>query len=95
MNNLRTYDQAHIPVCRFQPGTYICMHAGGLIRRSQTCGSMAAQLMRNRPPLLFFTGTSAPCMSLFKPVSFDPDIDFSVLNKDEKTVAGSLWQNTE
>ena len=94
MNNLRThYDQGASPSAGSNRD--ICMHAGGLIRRSQTCGSMAAQLMKNRPPLLFFTGTSAPCMSLFKPVSFDPDIDFSVLNKDEKTVAGSLWQNHE
>jgi dipeptidase len=94
MNNLRThYDQGASPAT----GTNrdICMHAGGFIRRSQTCGSMAAQLKSDGRARLFFTGTSAPCMSLFKPVSFDYDIDFIVLNKDEKTVAGSLWQNHE
>jgi hypothetical protein len=43
----------------------------------------------------FFTGTSAPCLSIFKPVSFDMDINFIVLNSDEKTVDGSVWKNHE
>jgi dipeptidase len=93
MNNLRThYDQTASPAT----GTNrdICMHAGGFIRRSQTCGSMVSRLCKNKN-LHFFTGTSAPCMSLFKPVSFDFGVDFSVLNPDEKTVDGSLWQRNE
>jgi dipeptidase len=73
----------------------VCMHSGGfLIRRSQTCGSMALRLDEERP-LYLFTGTSAPCLSVFKPASFDADIQFSVLNADERTVAGSLWQRHE
>jgi secernin len=72
----------------------VCMHAAGLIRRSQTCGSMVSRLEKNNA-LYFFTGTSAPCLSVFKPVSFDMDMDFSVLNADEKTVDGSLWQKHE
>jgi hypothetical protein len=93
MNNLRThYDQTASPAT----GTNrdICMHAGGFIRRSQTCGSMVSRLCKNKN-LHFFTGTSAPCMSLFKPVSFDYSINFGVLNPDEKTVDGSLWQRNE
>ncbi len=69
----------------------VCMHAGGLIRRSQTCGSMVSRLAKDHP-VHFFTGTSAPCLSIFKPVSFDMDLNFSVLNSDESTVGGSLWQ---
>jgi secernin len=93
MNNLRThYDQTASPAT----GTNrdICMHAGGFIRRSQTCGSMVSRLWKNKNHH-FFTGTSAPCMSLFKPVSFDFSVNFSVLNPDEKTVDGSLWQRNE
>ncbi len=72
----------------------ICMHAGGPIRRSQTCGSMVSRLVPKNPSH-FFTGTSAPCLSVFKPAAFDPDIRFSVLNPDEKTVVGSLWRRHE
>lgn len=72
----------------------VCMHAGGLIRRSQTCGSMVSRLT---PAVQshFFTGTSAPCLSVFKPAGFDMNIRFSVFNPDEKTVSGSLWQRHE
>jgi dipeptidase len=72
----------------------VCMHAAGLIRRSQTCGSMVSRLT-NDHPLHFFTGTSAPCLSIFKPVSFDMNMNFSVLNIDEKTVDGSMWHKHE
>ncbi len=54
----------------FQPGyrpmERICLHAGGLIS-SQTAGSMVAVLRKGRMPLVYFTGTSAPCMNVFKP----------------------------
>jgi secernin len=72
----------------------ICMHAAGLIRRSQTCGSMVSQLKKDQQ-IHFFTGTSAPCLSIFKLSTFDMDISYSVLNPDEKTVDGSLWQKHE
>jgi secernin len=72
----------------------VCMHAAGLIRRSQTCGSMVSRLTKDHRHH-FFTGTSAPCLSVFKPVSFDMNMNFSVLNADEKTVEGSLWQKHE
>lgn len=72
----------------------VCMHAGGFIRRSQTCGSMVSKLSQDGV-LHFFTGTSAPCISIFRPVSFDMDTDFSVLNPDGETVDGSLWRRHE
>jgi secernin len=49
-----------------RPMERICLHAGGIIS-SQTTGSMVAVLKKNRPPLVYFTGTSAPCMSLYRP----------------------------
>ena len=81
----------------------ICMHAGGFIRRSQTCGSMISKLsaisisseLSKSENLHFITGTSAPCLSIFKPVSFDFDLNFGVLNHDETEVENSLWKKHE
>lgn len=52
-------------------GADICMHASlGPIRVSQTTGSMIASLQENNP-LIFATGTSAPCTGIFKPIWVD------------------------
>ena len=50
----------------YRPMERICVHAGGLIS-SQTAGSMVAVLRKGRLPLVYFTGTSAPCMNIYKP----------------------------
>ena len=47
----------------------VCMHAGGLTRPSQTTGSMLVALHPDTQPEIYVTGTSAPCLSLFQPVS--------------------------
>jgi len=47
----------------------VCIHGGGLIS-SQSTGSMIAELKKGYPPIVWFTGTSAPCMSFFKPWTF-------------------------
>ena len=58
-------------------GADVCMHAGfGPIRVSQTVGSFVAHLHPEHPTY-FFTGTAAPCTSVFKPVWMDaglPDL---------------------
>ena len=52
-------------------GADICMHASlGPIRVSQTTGSMIISLQENNP-LIFATGTSAPCTGIFKPIWVD------------------------
>ncbi|SHF97500.1 Dipeptidase [Microbulbifer donghaiensis] len=48
----------------------LCMHAAGITRPSQTCGSMIVRLATGAVPRVWVTGTSAPCLSLFQPVDF-------------------------
>ena len=45
----------------------VCMHYGGLTRPSQTASSQISELGKG---LHWFTGTSNPCLSIFKPVTF-------------------------
>ncbi|RLF88373.1 peptidase U34 [Thermococci archaeon] len=54
----------------------ICMHYGGLTRPSQTASSQISEL-RKSLSTHWFTGTSLPCLSIFKPMFFDgtfPDL---------------------
>lgn len=69
----------------------LCMHAAGPIRRSQSCGSMISHLSPSGATHLL-TGTSAPCLSLFRPVGFD-DHDYSVLSASN--AQPSLWHQYE
>ncbi len=45
-----------------------CMHAGGWLAASQTVGSFVAELNESAQRY-WATGTSAPCVSVFRPVS--------------------------
>lgn len=49
----------------------VCMHASGVLRPQASTASMIAKLAPGEPPRLAFTGTIHPCISLFKPASFD------------------------
>jgi secernin len=70
----------------------VCMHAAGFIRRHQTTGSMIARLSAAGPTALF-TGTSAPCLSIFRPAGFDGE--FTVLTPAGKEVEALLWRRHE
>ncbi|WP_148883397.1 C69 family dipeptidase [Thermococcus aciditolerans] len=59
----------------------ICMHYGGLTRPSQTASSQVSELGKG---LHWFTGTSNPCLSIFKPVTFEgglPDLGRTPMDK--------------
>jgi hypothetical protein len=54
----------------------VCMHASfGPIRGSQSTASMVVYLDANAP-LIFATGTSAPCTGIFKPMWLDASSGF-------------------
>jgi secernin len=55
-----------------------CAHAGGLLVATQTASSWVADL-RRKPPLVYTTGTAAPCLSVFKPVSVTSPVDIGPL----------------
>ena len=51
-------------------GGSVCMHANGMLNPTQTTGSMIVELKENSAPKILLTGTSNPCLSLFKPFEF-------------------------
>ena len=46
----------------------VCMHFGGLLRPTQTASSQVSVLRGDGLSIHWFTGTSIPCLSLFKPL---------------------------
>lgn len=52
----------------------LCMHASGLFCPHQSTGSMVAELRKDGPSTVWLTGSSAPCLSVFKPFYFGNDI---------------------
>jgi dipeptidase len=70
----------------------VCMHAAGPIRRAQTTGSMIARLSAGAVQLAF-TGTSAPCLSIFRPAAFAGE--FHVLTPEAQQVEAPLWRRHE
>jgi dipeptidase len=48
----------------------VCMHATGLVNRSQTTGSMVAEIRKDGRHTVWLTGTSMPCLSVYKPYFF-------------------------
>ncbi|MCH8498148.1 MAG: C69 family dipeptidase [Marinobacter sp.] len=72
----------------------ICLHAAGSIRRLQTTGAMVACLASEPGQRgVYFTGTSATCLSLFRPAALNGD--FSVLTEPAEASAAPLWSRAE
>ena len=68
-----------------------CMHAGGWLVGSQTTGGMVSEL-RPSGTTHCATGTSAPCLSVFRPVSVDYPRD---VGSPTGTPGDSLWWRFE
>jgi hypothetical protein len=65
---LRFHNHGYPPLTRASVSSP-CMHAGGLIG-DHTTSSMAAEIGSDGRILLWLTGSSCPCISLFKPWAF-------------------------
>jgi dipeptidase len=77
----------------------ICMHATGLLRPSQTTATLLAHLRPDQPPVVAATGSSAPCLSVLRPVGWEGD--WSVLDPRDAVADGvepwldSVWARHE
>ncbi len=69
-----------------------CVHAGGMFASSQTTASWIAELSPNRSQH-WVTGTSAPCIGLFKPVHVGTTVNPGPPAKDQSD--HSLWWRHE
>jgi secernin len=72
----------------------ICMHAGGPDRLSQTVGSMVSELGPKRA-VHWVTGTSAPCISIFKPVLIDAPLPSAGPAPSARFDEATLWWRHE
>ncbi|NLB36553.1 MAG: peptidase U34 [Clostridiales bacterium] len=71
--------------------TSTCMHAGGLVG-DHTTSSMIVELKDT--PLVWVTGCSTPCISLFKPYLFGSDVCMPVFLNGDKN-AEKYWRERE
>jgi dipeptidase len=70
-----------------------CVHFGGVIASSQTTGSLVVDLRDG--VRAWATGTSAPCLSVFKPVSVDQPIDVGGLGGDRVDDTVLWWRHEQ
>ena len=75
-------------------GRTICMHAAEGARRSQSVGSMVSELDR-AGDVHWVTGTSGPCLSLFKPVLFETGLPPQGPRPTDRFDPESLWWRHE
>jgi hypothetical protein len=75
-------------------GRTICMHAAEGARRSQSVGSMVGEL-DGAASVHWVTGTSAPCLSLFKPVLLSAGLPDRGPRPNDHFDSQSLWWRHE
>ncbi|GBC71037.1 hypothetical protein HRbin02_00814 [Candidatus Calditenuaceae archaeon HR02] len=71
----------------------VCMHYGGLTRPSQTAASQLSEL--GEAGIHWFTGTSLPCLSIFKPLNFNTEPLPMGENPTNKYNPNNYWWRVE
>jgi len=98
MNILRDHGSYSQNVADYHPEKElertICLHARGDDRPAQTVGSMISEL-RQKDSVHWVTGTSAPCMSIFKPVLLDVAMPSQGAHLAAHYDAQTLWWRHE
>ena len=90
-------DHGEDQACEYPKGLgkqTLCMHAGfGPVRNSQTVGSLVSYL-DERQAVHFFTGTAAPCTSIFKPMWIDTMLpDMGDAPNDKVDDSSLFWKH--
>jgi secernin len=75
-------------------GRTICMHAGESLRRSQSVGSMVSERIGDRT-VHWMTASSAPCLSIFKPVLFETGLPDQGQRPTDQAANGGHWWDHE
>ena len=76
-------------------GRTICMHASGHDRRGQSTASMVSELHADGQVLHWVTGTSAPCLSIFKPVLMEAGLPPQGPRPSDRWDAATPWWRHE
>ncbi len=71
----------------------VCMHPTSLLNPSQTNGSMIVKLVKGQEPEIWITGTSMPCLSVYKPWRLGEHIDIGTM--PTSGLDESLWWQAE
>lgn len=74
----------------------LCLHASGITAPSQTTGSLVAEIRKKEPSTYWFTGSAAPCLSIFKPF-FIPgkNLHSDSFIQPSESFDDSLWWRSE
>lgn len=76
-------------------GRTICMHAAGDERRGQSTASLVSELHADGRALHWVTGTSAPCLSVFRPVLADLALPPQGPRPSDRRDAATPWWRHE
>jgi dipeptidase len=71
----------------------VCMHATSMLNPSHTVGSMIVELRKDKPVTIWLTGTSNPCLSIYKPFFLGENgvLNETFQNPEAKFDRKTLW----